>query len=238
MGLTRYDIIGRDVERILHRSPARVWVECVERPVLRKKGESNAPSSVILQASAPIPVLGGGHVGADFQAGALVDKFVYHIPEYRQVKMYADAEVGLSTSTPNDWVHRAADKLYPLCETLIDAQRSHPHLAAKALEYIATLYMQEENLRSRGASGEEIREQRRTRALPLMDGHGSVGGKRAAPVHARRPAGQGAGVRLQVVAEDEEVTRMVTIVMPHPSHQPHWPHSSHWAHYYSSSLPP
>lgn len=53
MGLTRYDIIGRDVERILHRSPARVWVECMERPVLRKKGESNAPSPVILQASAP-----------------------------------------------------------------------------------------------------------------------------------------------------------------------------------------
>ena len=53
MDLTRYDIIGRDVERILHRSPARVWVECVERPVLRKKGESNAPSPVILQASAP-----------------------------------------------------------------------------------------------------------------------------------------------------------------------------------------
>ena len=44
--LTRYDIIGRDVERILHRSPARVWVECVERPVLRKKGESKAPSPV------------------------------------------------------------------------------------------------------------------------------------------------------------------------------------------------
>ena len=88
---------------------------------------------------------------ADFQAGALVDKFVYHIPEYRQVKMYADAGVRLSTSTPNDWVHRAADKLYPLCETLIDAQRSHPHFAA--LEYIATLYMLEENFRSCEASG-------------------------------------------------------------------------------------
>ena len=44
--LTRYDIFGRDVEYILHRSPACVWVECVERPVLRKKGESNAPSLV------------------------------------------------------------------------------------------------------------------------------------------------------------------------------------------------
>lgn len=120
VNLAEYDIIGKEVTRILHRSPARVWVECVERPVLRKKGEKDIPSPSILQAPAPVPVLGGGHVAADFLAGVLADKFVYHIPEYRQVKMYADAGVKLSTSTLNDWVHRAADKLYPLYETLID----------------------------------------------------------------------------------------------------------------------
>ena len=269
VNLAEYDIIGKEVTRILHRSPARVWVECVERPVLRKKGEKDIPSPSILQAPAPVPVLGGGHVAADFLAGVLADKFVYHIPEYRQVKMYADAGVKLSTSTLNDWVHRAADKLYPLYETLIDdilqsdylqvdevpwriadrpgqscrhgyawqfrdarpqshgtyfyylkgsrageipraqlrhfkgavqtdgykvydyfekvpgviplscmahirrkfieAQRSHPGLAAKALEHIDTLYMLEENLRSRGASEEEIRVQRRAKALPIMD---------------------------------------------------------------------
>lgn len=267
--LAEYDIIGKDVERILHRTPSRVWVECVERPVLRKKGEKDSPSPVILQAPAPVPVLGGGHVAADFLAGVLVDKFVYHIPEYRQVKMHADAGVKLSTSTLNEWVHRSADKLYPLYETLMDdilqsdylqvdevpwrmadragqscrhgyawqfrdarpqshgtyfyylggsrageipraqlrhfkgavqtdgyrvydyfetvpgivllgcmahvrrkfveAQKSHPEAAAKALEYIAILYMLEENLRSRGASGEEIRAQRREKAVPVMD---------------------------------------------------------------------
>jgi len=120
INLSEYDIIGKDVERILHRTPARVWVECVERPVLRKKGEKDIPSPHILQAPAPVPVLGGGHVAADFLAGVLTDKFVYHIPEYRQVKMYAEAGVKLSTSTLNDWVHRTAGKLYPLYETLID----------------------------------------------------------------------------------------------------------------------
>lgn len=269
VNLAEYDIIGKDVERILHRTPARVWVECVERPVLRKKGEKDIPSPTILQAPAPVPVLGGGHVAADFLAGVLADKFVYHIPEYRQVKMYADAGVKLSTSTLNDWVHKTANKLYPLYETLIDdilqsdylqvdevpwriadrpgqscrhgyawqfrdarprshgtyfyylkgsrageipraqlryfkgavqtdgykvydyfesvpgivtlacmahirrkfieAQKSHPQHAAKALEDIATLYMLEENLRSRGASEEEIRVQRREKALPVLD---------------------------------------------------------------------
>lgn len=269
INLSEYDIIGKDVERILHRTPARVWVECVERPVLRRKGEKDIPSPHILQAPAPVPVLGGGHVAADFLAGVLTDKFVHHIPEYRQVKMYAEAGVKLSTSTLNDWVHRTAGKLYPLYETLIDdilqsdylqvdevpwriadrpgqscrhgyawqfrdarpqsrgtyfyylkgsrsgeipraqlrhfrgavqtdgykvydyfesvpgivllacmahirrkfieAQKSHPGEAAKALEYIAILYTLEENLRSRGASEEEIRAQRRGKALPVLD---------------------------------------------------------------------
>lgn len=267
--LAEYDIIGKDVERILHRTPARIWVECVERPILRKKGEKNIPSPVILQAPAPVPVLGGGHVAADFLAGVLTDKFVYHIPEYRQVKMYAEAGVKLPTSTLNDWVHRTANKLYPLYETLIDdilqndylqvdevpwriadrpgqscrngyawqfrdaraqshgtyfyylkgsrageipraqlkhfrgavqtdgykvydyfesvpgivllacmahirrkfieAQKSHPRQASKALEYIAILYILEENLRNRGASEEDVRAQRQGKALPVMD---------------------------------------------------------------------
>lgn len=51
----------------------------------------------------------------------------------------------------------------------IEAQKSHPGEAAKALEYIAILYTLEENLRSRGASGEEIRAQRRGKALPVLD---------------------------------------------------------------------
>ena len=269
VNLDEYDIIGKDVERILHRTPARVWVECIERPILRRKGQKDLPSPVILQAPAPVAVLGGGHVAADFLVGLLVDKFVYHIPEYRQVKMYADSGVKLSTSTLNDWVHKTADKLYPLYETHIDdilqsdylqadevpwriadrpgqscrhgyawqfrdaraqshgtyfyyhkgsrageipraqlrhfrgaiqtdgykvydyfesvtgivlltcmahirrkfieAQKSHPVQAANALEYIATLYMLEENLRSRGASEEEIRVQRIEKALPVID---------------------------------------------------------------------
>ena len=51
----------------------------------------------------------------------------------------------------------------------IEAQKSHPVQAVNALEYIATLYMLEENLRSRGASEEEIRVQRIEKALPVID---------------------------------------------------------------------
>ncbi|MCI7198355.1 MAG: hypothetical protein MR490_04535, partial [Prevotella sp.] len=63
-----YDVIGKDVTRTLHRDPAKFWVECTERPILRRKADKNAAHPKIVQASAPVPVIGGNHVGADVLA--------------------------------------------------------------------------------------------------------------------------------------------------------------------------
>lgn len=126
--LAAYDEIGRDITRILHRDPARVWVEVVVRPVLRRKEDKALPQPRILQAPAPKPVIGGNHVGADVLAQIVVDKYVYHLPEYRQVQRWADLGVNLPTSTVNDWVHAVAAKLYPLYESLGEDIRSRRYL--------------------------------------------------------------------------------------------------------------
>lgn len=110
------DVIGKDVTRILHREPAKLWVEVIERPILRAKTDKNASKPQIYQAKAPQAIIGGNHVGADMLAQVIIDKYRYHIPEYRQVKQYADLGVKLSTSTINDWVHAVASKLEPLYE--------------------------------------------------------------------------------------------------------------------------
>lgn len=112
----QYDIIGKDVTRILHREPAKVWVEVIERPILRDKADKDVPSPRIYQAPAPSAVIGGNHVGADMLAQIVIDKYRYHLPEYRQVRQYADLGVRLPASTINDWVHAVASKLDPLYE--------------------------------------------------------------------------------------------------------------------------
>ena len=38
------DIIGKDISRILHREAAKVWVEIIERPVLRMKADKDSPN--------------------------------------------------------------------------------------------------------------------------------------------------------------------------------------------------
>jgi transposase len=112
----QYDIIGKDVTRILHREPAKVWVEVIERPILRAKSDKALPNPRICQAKAPQSIIGGNHVGADMLAQIVIDKYRYHLPEYRQVKQYADLGVKLPTSTINGWVHAVASKLEPLYE--------------------------------------------------------------------------------------------------------------------------
>lgn len=44
------DIIGKDVSRILHREPAKVWVEIIERSLLRMKADKDSPNPRIYQA--------------------------------------------------------------------------------------------------------------------------------------------------------------------------------------------
>lgn len=128
VNLDDYDLVGNDITRILHRRKAEVWVEVVVRPVYRHKEDKNLPSPRMAQAPAIRAVIGGGHVAADLLAQIVIDKYRYHLPEYRQVKQYADLGVSLPASTINDWVHAVADKLYPLYETLGEDIRSRGYL--------------------------------------------------------------------------------------------------------------
>lgn len=119
--LEGYDVIGEDVTRLLHHQPQRLWVEVIKRPILRLKADKNNPKPRILQAPRPNSPLGGSHVAADLLAALVVNKYSYHLPEYRQVKIFSDLGLKLPTSTVNDWIHSVAQLLYPLYESQREA---------------------------------------------------------------------------------------------------------------------
>ena len=102
VNMEEVDIIGKDVTRILHRQAEVFWVEVIERPICRHKSEKTALRPVIYQAPAPKNIIGGGHVGAELLSQIVIDKYQYHLPEYRQIKKFADLGVNISLSTLND----------------------------------------------------------------------------------------------------------------------------------------
>ena len=118
------DIIGKDVSRILHREPAKLWFEIIERPVLRMKADKDSPNPRIYQAKAPHAVISGNHMLAQI----VIDKYRYHLPEYRQARQYADFGLKLPTSTLNGSVHAVASRLEPVYKALRDDIRNSDYL--------------------------------------------------------------------------------------------------------------
>lgn len=92
------------------------------------KGDKDSPNPRIYQAKAPHAVIGGNHVGADMLAQIVIDKYRYHLPEYRQVRQYADLGLKLPTSTLNGWGHAVASRLEPVYKALRDDVRNSDYL--------------------------------------------------------------------------------------------------------------
>ena len=87
----------------------------------------------------------------------------------------------------------------------VEAERACPGVSSKALEYIGLLYTQEENLRQRKASYEEVAKERKEKGLPIMDAMEAwmkVASKTTTPSDL---LGKAPGLRLQTLAQDEKL---------------------------------
>jgi len=106
--------IGEDVSERLMIEPSKFWVERIVRPVYKRIQEQQTISTSIIQAPLHPTILPGCMAGESLLSQIIIDKFLYHLPEYRQAKRFKDFGVEISTSSINRWVHDVADKLYPL----------------------------------------------------------------------------------------------------------------------------
>ena len=108
--------IGEDVSERLMLDPSKFWVERLVRPIykLKEAGQGQLPTTTIIQAPAKEVILPGCMAGESLLSQLIVDKFLYHLPEYRQAKRFKELGVDIPTSSINRWIHATADKLYPL----------------------------------------------------------------------------------------------------------------------------
>ena len=112
----QYEIIDYKVTRRLAQRPGSYVVLEYHRPVIRDKRQST-----LMEVPAPSSVLEGSLADVSFLAGLLVDKFLYHLPLYRQHQRLADAGITLSRSTLTRYVQQAI----ALVEPIYDAQWQH-----------------------------------------------------------------------------------------------------------------
>ena len=75
--------IGEDVNERLMLEPSKFWVDRNVRPLYKMPEEQYATSTTIVQAPVKPSILPGCMAGESLLSQIVVDKFLYHIPEYR-----------------------------------------------------------------------------------------------------------------------------------------------------------
>lgn len=108
--------IGQQVTETLDYEPPKLVVLRRERPkYVDPKDDSRG---VIIGHLPPRPIE-GGMAEPGLLAGILVEKYLDHLPLYRQVQRFARQSIRIPTSTMSDWTAQAADLLKPLYDALV-----------------------------------------------------------------------------------------------------------------------
>jgi len=105
--------IGEEVTEILEIKSIEFYVRKIIRPKY-----ATVDGSVII-AAMPEMVLPKSYAGSSILTQMIVDKFVDHLPFYRQLKKYKREGIKIAESTYNGWFKQSSILLEPLYDTLI-----------------------------------------------------------------------------------------------------------------------
>ena len=119
---TLYKKIGEEVTRIVEHKPGQLYIKEIIREKWGLKDNVQLPPagmpSVIIPAMPLLPI-DKGIAGATLLAEILLQKYVYHMPYYRQIQQYRHLGLkGLTESTVDGWFKKSVELLKPLYEVL------------------------------------------------------------------------------------------------------------------------
>jgi len=110
--------IGKEVTDQLELVPARLFIKRYIRPKYIKPENEDTLTQTGVIAGLPVFPIEKGIAGPGLLAQIMIDKFVDHLPIYRQIERFKREGVKISSSTINGWQESISSLLWPLYETL------------------------------------------------------------------------------------------------------------------------
>jgi len=110
--------IGKEVTDQLELVPARLFIKRYIRPKYIKPEDQETLTHAGVIAGLPTFPIEKGMAGPGLLAQIMIDKFVDHLPIYRQVERFKREGVQISSSTINGWQESISNLLEPLYENL------------------------------------------------------------------------------------------------------------------------
>ena len=115
--------IGEEITEVLEITPAKIFV----RRIIRPKYALPQQAGIVIAELPSLP-LPRSNAGASLLAWLLVNKYVNHLPFYRQVQMLKRDGIVLAESTINSWYSATADLLKILYDRIGYHIRNSDHL--------------------------------------------------------------------------------------------------------------
>ncbi|MFC3559785.1 IS66 family transposase [Pedobacter jamesrossensis] len=112
--LTAMVCIGKEITEELECEPARFFIK---RYIRFKYAAKNGEGVKI--AELPERVIDKGIPGAGLLASILTDKYMDHLPLYRQKQRFAREDIQIAASTIEGWTRQSLEKLEPLYHQLV-----------------------------------------------------------------------------------------------------------------------
>lgn len=110
--------IGKEITDQLELVPARLYIKRYIRPKYIREVDHKTSTHLGIIADLPTFPIEKGIAGPGLLAQIIIDKFVDHLPIYRQVERFKREGVKLSSSTINGWQESVSNLLTPLYDCL------------------------------------------------------------------------------------------------------------------------
>jgi transposase len=124
--LTRCTELTPEITEVLERDPARWYVRQIIRHKYVVKTESTSSDNTtsvnqtIVTAPMPLLPIPKSYAGATVLADMMINKYVTHLPFYRQIEMFKQQGITLPASTVNDWFSEVAGLMRPAWHRIME----------------------------------------------------------------------------------------------------------------------
>jgi transposase len=105
--------IGEEVTEELEYEPGKLYVNRIVRPKYAKPGNAGIITAPMIERPLPKAIAGAGLLSS-----IVIDKYVDHLPLYRQSERFKREGINIPYSTITDWVGATCALIAPLYETL------------------------------------------------------------------------------------------------------------------------
>lgn len=110
--------IGKEITDQLELIPAKLYIKRYIRPKYIKAEDEESLTYKGVIAELPVFPIEKGIAGPGLLAQIIIDKFMDHLPIYRQIERFKRENIKLTPSTINGWQESVCNLLEPLYETL------------------------------------------------------------------------------------------------------------------------